>query len=87
MKNVFPLNENLYYNPRNKRKFHSRDIRTAHFGYETLSRLSPRMWELVREEIKKLEAVTSFINAIKRWKPSNCPCCLCLRYIFQVGFV
>ena len=87
MKDIFPLNENLCYNTKNKRTFHSRDIRTVHFGSETLSHLAPKIWELVPEEIKKLESVASFKNAIKEWKPANCPCRLCRTYIFQVGFV
>ena len=43
MKYVFPLNENSCYNTRNKRMFHSRDIRTVHFGSETLSHLPPKI--------------------------------------------
>ena len=81
MKDVFPLSENLCYNTRNKRTFHSRNIRTVHFGSETLSHLAPKIWELVPEEIKKLESVASLKNAIKKWKPANCPCRLCRTYI------
>ena len=87
MKDVFPLNENPYYNTRNKRKFHSRHIRTVHFGSKMLSHLAPKILELVPEEIKKLESVAYFKNAIKKWQPTNCPCHLCQSYIFQVGFV
>ena len=87
MKDVFPLSENLCYNIWNKRTFHSRNIRTVHFGSETLSHLAPKIWELVPEEIKKLKSATSFKNAIKKWEPANCPCRLCQTYIFQVGFV
>ena len=72
MKDVFPLSENLCYNTRNKRTFHSRNIRTVHFGSETLSHLAPKIWELVPEEIEKLASVASFKNAIKKWKPANC---------------
>ena len=87
MKDVFPLNANSFYNTRNKRTFHSRHIGTVHFGSETLSNVALKMWELVPEEIKKLESVASIKNAIKKWKPENCPCRLCGTYIFQVGFV
>ena len=65
IKDVFPLSENLRYNTRNKRTFHSRNIRTVHFGSETLSQFAPKIWELVPEEIKKLESAASFKNAIK----------------------
>ena len=85
IKDVFPLNENSCGNTRNKKAFHSRHIRTVRFGSET-SHLAPKIWELGPEEIKKLGSVASFKNAIKKWKPANCPCRLCRTYIFQVGF-
>ena len=87
MKDAFPLNENSFYNNRNKRPFYSRHVRLVHFGSETLSHLTPKIRKLVPEEIKKLESVTSFKNAIQKWKPTNCPSRLCRNYILQVGFV
>ena len=39
---VFPLNENLCYKTRSKTTFHSRDIRTVHFGFEMLLHLAPK---------------------------------------------
>ena len=39
---VFPFNENTSYNTRNKRKFHSRSIKSVTFGSET-SHLAPKM--------------------------------------------
>ena len=65
MKDVFLLNEKLCYNTMNKRTFHSRNIRIVRFGSETWSHLASKIWELVPEEIKKLESVASFKNAIK----------------------
>ena len=56
---------NSFCNTRNKRMFHSRHIRTFHFGSEMLLHLAPRIWGLVPEEIRKLESVASFKNAIK----------------------
>ena len=87
MKDVFPLNEISCYNTRNKRTFHSRHIRTVHLGSETLSHLAPKIWEVVPREIKKLESVASFKNAIKKWRRANCSCRICRTYIFPVGFV
>ena len=43
MKDVFPLNANSFYNTRNKRMFHTRHIRTVHFGSERLSHLAPKI--------------------------------------------
>ena len=87
MKEVFPYNENTTYNTRNKRKFHSRAIKSVTFGSETLSHLAPKIWELVPVEIKNVESVACFKRAIKKWKPTNCPCRLFRTYVFQVGFV
>ena len=70
MKDTFPLNGNSCSNTRNKITFHSRHIRTVHFGSETLSHLAPKTWELVPEEINKLESATSlnmqFKNGIQQ---------------------
>ena len=52
MKEVFPLNENTSYKTRNKKKFHSRSIKSVTFGSETLSHLALKIWELVPVEIK-----------------------------------
>ena len=43
MKDVFPLDANSFYDTRNKSTFHSRYIKTAHFGSETLSHLAPKI--------------------------------------------
>ena len=87
MKDVFPLNTSSNYNTRNRRVFHSRPIKTVYYGSETLSHLGPKIWELVPDEIKSLNFLTSFKAAIKKWKPTDCPCRLCREYITQVGFV
>ena len=68
MKDVFPLSENLCYNTRN-RTFHSRNIRTVHFGSETLSHLALKIWELVPGEIKKLKSVAPLKMQLENGNP------------------
>ena len=87
MKDVFPLNKNSFYKTSKKRTLGSRHIITAHFGFETLSHLALKIWDLLPEWVKNLEPVASFQNAIEKWKPANCACYLWRIYIFQVGFV
>ena len=87
MKDVISSNNNLSYSTRNRRTFHSRPIRSIIYGSETLSHLAPKIWELVPNHMKSLQSIAFFKSAIKKWKPSDCPCCLCRTYIFQVGFV
>ena len=87
MKDAFLLNNNLSYNPRNRSIFHSRPIRSVTYSSQTLSHLVPKFWELVPTHMKSLQSVASLKSALKKWKLSDCPCCLCRTYIFQVGFV
>ena len=87
MKDVFTFNENTSYNTRNKRKFHQRSKKSVTFGSETLSYLGPKIWELVPVEIKNADLAASFKRAIKKWKPINCPCHLCMPDVcFSVWF-
>ena len=51
------------------KKFYSRSIKWVTFGSETLSHLSPKIWELVPVGIKNVDSVASFKRAIKEWKP------------------
>ena len=45
------------------------------------------MWELLRNNLKRLESVEAFKSKIKGWIPENCPCRICKPYIYQVGFI
>ena len=87
MKDVFPLNDDSGYSTRNKRTFKSRHVKTVRYGTDSLAYLAPKIWELVPNEMKNLESLTTFKTAIKKWKTTNCPCRLCKNYILQVGFV
>ena len=87
MNDVFPLNNNLSYNTRNRRKLHSRHKLSVTYGSETLSHLVSKIRELVPTHMNSLKSVASFKSATKKWKPSDYPCLLCRTYISQVGFV
>ena len=71
IKDVFPLSENLCYNTRNKRTFRSRNIRTVHFGSETLSHLAPKIWELVPGASPLYHLIDSLLNGIEESKLSK----------------
>ena len=83
----FKLNNVTVYNTRNRSTFYSRPVRTVLHGTESLSRLGPKIWELVPSDIKNLSTLTAFKKAIKQWKHVACPCWLCRAYIYLVGFV
>jgi hypothetical protein len=63
------------------------NVRTVAWGTESLSHLGPKIWSIIPLKLKKLSSLHKFKNAIRDWKPSNCPCRLCKVYIASVGFV
>ena len=75
-----------YYNTRNKRTFHSRDIRTVHFGSKTLSYLAPKIWELVPKEIKIKNLLPPLKMGLKNGN-QQIALATYAKHIFQVGFV
>ena len=36
-----------------------------------VSFLGPKIWEIISENIKKLETINTFKKEIKKWKPHN----------------
>ena len=86
MNNVFKFKQSMY-NLRRKTIFESSNIRTEHFGIETLSYLGSKIWEQVPEEIKSSVSLETFKQKIKYWKPTFCPCRLCKTYITNLGFL
>ena len=49
-------------------------VRSSH-GSESILYLDPKIWDVVPLELKPLN------KDIKRWKPKNCPCRLCKKYV------
>ena len=86
MNEVFPGNFTLNYNLRRHPEFASRAINTVHYGSESLSFLGPKIWEMLPVDLKNSDSLDSFKSGIKNWRPQECPCRLCKRYIHQVGF-
>ena len=42
---------------------------------------------MVPNNIKNSSSLNKFKSSIKSWKPNECPCRLCKKYIAQVGFI
>ena len=83
--NIFQINTAVY-NLRNS-DFKTENVRTVHYGTESLSFLGPKIWKIVPSEIKTSTSWQIFKNKIKQWVPENCPCRLCKMYIQNVGFL
>ena len=71
---VFPLKQPSNYNLRNQQEFTLRPMKSVHYGLNSLSYLGPRIWELLRNNLKRLESVEAFKSKIKSWIPENYPC-------------
>ena len=90
MKDVFALSTSSNYNIRNRSTNYSKSCRLFYLVYngtESLSHLALRLWELVPNDIKALNSLSEFKNAIRLRKPERCTCRICKSCITQTGFV
>ena len=62
-------------------------VRTENNGRETLRYRGPITWNLLPPEIKSIESLESFKDAITKWKPQRCTCKLCKIYVKDVGYL
>ena len=85
MKEVFVLKKEKLYCSR--QIFETRNVRTEHYGVDTLSFLGPKIWALVPNGMKEAKNLQEFKRRIRLWKPTKCPCRLCKTYVAGVGFV
>ena len=86
MSGVFKLNDSKH-NLRVDPTFASKNIRTVHYGLQSICYLAPRIWTLVPKNIKESPSLKSFKRGIKRWVPYGCPCRLCQQYVQGLGFI
>ena len=59
-------------------EFARRNVPSVFRGTESISFPGPKIWEIVPSELKELETANDFKREIKKWKPENCPCGLCM---------
>ena len=85
MKDIFPVNRNLY-NLRQNSQFSRPRISTVYHGTESVSSLRPKIWDLVRSNLKEISDLDQLKKAIKQWKTEDCPCRLCKGFVQNVGF-
>ena len=84
---LFQFREQIPYELRQRPQFQIPWVHLVFSGTESLKFLGPKIWALVPNEMKQLESLGKFRNAIKRWKRTSCPCRLCKRYIHRVRFL
>ena len=86
MNDIFKENTNTY-DLRKKRCWEPTNVRTVHFGTETISYRGRKTWDMVPQHIKDAISLQEFKNKIKTWKPNECTCRLCKTFIPQLGFI
>ena len=87
MKEVFDFCENKHYDLRSGIHLSRIKHHSTHYGTDSLSNLGAKIWDLLPNDIKELNTLSSFKAKIKKWIPEKCPCRLCKNYIAQVGFI
>ena len=86
MKDIFPINRNLYNLRQNSQLSRSR-INIVYHRTESVSNLGPKIWDLVPSNLKEISDLDEFKKAIKQWKTEDCPCRLCKVFAQNVGFL
>ena len=61
-------------------------IRTVHYGEDSLRYFGPKIWNIVPNEVKGSPTLELFQKNIKKWNP-KCTCRLCKTYIKGLGYV
>ena len=85
MHTIFASSKNPY-NLRYDSSFKTENIRTVTYGSETLSYRGPELWTQIPSNIKYSSTLGEFKAKIKSWKPVECKCRLCKRFIPNIGF-
>ena len=86
-KQVFDFQE-PYYNLRPETsQFRKENLKTAHYGIQSVEFLGPKIWTMVPQNIKNCKSLQEFKKLIKVWKLEACPCRMCKNYVANIGFI
>ena len=83
----FFLKKCLKCNFRNYFSFATKNVKSTHYGSETIFYLGPKIWALSSKSIWDSQNIHIFKSNVKLWKSENCPCRLCKIYLANGGFV
>ena len=67
--------------------FKRENVKSTHYGIQSVRHLGPKIWNIVTQNIRESSSLNEFKSLIKVWKPDTCPCRYCKNCIAQVGFV
>ena len=83
MKDIFPINRNVYNLRQNSQCSRPR-IKTVYHAIESISNLGPKVWDLEPSNLKGINDLGKFIKAIKQWKPEDWSCRLC-KFLYKMS--
>ena len=70
-----------------KSNFRTPKVNTVTFGLESFRCLGPKIWKLVPDNLKAIDSIQAFKEALKNFTFNKCPCRLCKDYIHGVGYI
>ena len=84
MKDILKTKIN-YYNTLNALIFSKRNLKTVRYALQTMSYMSPKIWDLVPKKMKQLTTLNEFKTKIKNWKLENILYHFSRTYLPQLG--
>lgn len=84
---IVHFSEEINYELRQRSQFNISSVHSVFSGTGSLIFLGPKIWALIRNEMKQLESLWKLRKEIKQWKPKSCLCTLCKRCIHRIRFL
>ena len=84
---IFRFRNSSSYNLKSQNIFQIPFRNHVYNGTESISYLGPKVQDLVQDNLKRINSLTSFKEQIKKWNLENCPCRLYKTYIHHVSFI
>ena len=83
----FFVRNNHNYNLRSRSELTVPSINTVFKGQNSISYFGSIIWNSIPVELREINPFQVFKSEMKPWRPTNCPCRLCKKYIKNLGFV
>ena len=77
-----------YYNVCSENsQFRMENIKTTHYGTQSVKFPGPKIWAMVPQNIKNCKYLQEFKKLIKVLKSKDCSCRMCKKYVANIGFI
>ena len=86
MNDVFQITE-PNYNFRKKTEFKTGNVRTTHYGTESISCLGPKLWKILRVQYKNMTSLKDLYVKLRHWCLKTV-LVVYVRYMYKIlGFI